>query len=282
MDMSDLDALHETGNDGPRQVVHSPEQVALHFPLAGPTSRILAYAIDLLVIYLIEASLLIAILLSTPLAGWAAQRLREAFPGNVAEPAAEAEALLTLFAFFVLVQLGLEIGYFVLLEAVTGGRSLGKRVLGLRVVRDGGVPLGLRESLIRNLLRTADALPANYLVGLVAMVLSPEGKRLGDVAAGTVVIRLDRPAPARPLPVAAPGAAAAFRFDRGQIAALGAEGRALVRQTLRRLDELSPETAEAALQRAVEALRGRLAYGAVAPEERRAFLEALLEASRRR
>jgi uncharacterized RDD family membrane protein YckC len=279
--MSDLDLLHETGNDGPRQVVHSPEQVALHFPLAGPTSRILAYAIDLLVIYGIEAALLVGIFLSTPLAGWVAERLREAFPSSAAQPAAEAEALLTLFAFFVLVQLGLEIGYFVLLEAVTGGRSLGKRVLGLRVVRDGGMPLGLRESLIRNLLRTADALPANYLVGLVAMVLSPEGKRVGDIAAGTVVIRLDRPAPARPLPVAAPGAAAAFRFDRGQIAALGAEGRALVRQTLRRLDELSPETAEAALQRAVEALRGRLAYGEVAPTERRAFLEALLEASRR-
>jgi uncharacterized RDD family membrane protein YckC len=244
--MDDLDPPHETTGDGPRQVVRSPEQVALHFPIAGPTSRILAYAIDVCLIWLLEVALLVAIFLSTPLAGWAAESLRTAFEGDGSDPEAELAAFLTFFAFFVLVQLALEVTYFVLLEATTGGRSLGKRVLGLRVMRDGGLPIGLREALVRNLLRTADSLPANYVVGLVAMLLSREGKRLGDFAAGTVVVRLDRPAAAQPL-APEPGDAAAFRFDR-----------------------------------AVEALRARLAYGEVALEERRAFLHALLAASRRR
>lgn len=248
--------------------------------MAGPTSRILAYAIDVFLIWCLEVALLVAVFLSTPLAGWAAEQLRAALGNEVSDPQAELSAFLAFAAFFVLVQLALEIAYFVLLETTTGGRSLGKRILGLRVMRDGGLPIGLRESLVRNLLRTADSLPANYLVGLVAMLLSREGKRLGDIAAGTVVVRLERPAAAQAL-AADPGDAAAFRFDRAQIASLGREGRALVRQTLRRIDELPREAAESALERAVEALRVRLAYGAVAPAERRAFLRALLAASRR-
>jgi uncharacterized RDD family membrane protein YckC len=279
--MDDLGFPDETTGDGLRQVVRSPEQVALHFPVAGPTSRILAYAIDVTLIWLIEAGVLIAVFLATPLAAWAAERLPAAVGNDPGGSRAELGAFIAFVVFFVLVQLALEVAYFVLLETTTGGRSLGKRILGLRVMRDGGLPLGLRESLVRNLLRTADSLPANYVVGLVTMLLSSEGKRLGDIAAGTVVVRLDRPAAAQPI-AAEPDDAAAFRFDRAQIASLGSEGRALARQTLRRIDELPAETAEAALERAVEALRVRLAYGEVARSERRAFLRALLAASRRR
>jgi uncharacterized RDD family membrane protein YckC len=279
--MDPLDSPDETTGEGPRQVVRSPEQVALHFPVAGPTSRILAYAIDVALIWCLEALVLVALLLATPLAGWAAERLRAAFGDDLGAPEAELGAFIAFVIFFVLVQLVLEVGYFVLLETTTGGRSLGKRILGLRVMRDGGLPIGLRESLVRNLLRTADSLPANYVVGLVTMLLSREGKRLGDIAAGTVVVRLDRPAAAQPI-AAEPEDAASFRFDRAQIASLGTEGRALARQTLRRIDELPAEAAEAALERAVEALRVRLAYGEVDRSERRAFLQALLAASRRR
>jgi uncharacterized RDD family membrane protein YckC len=278
--MSDLELDQETLSGGPRQVVRSPEQVALHFPVAGPSSRILAYGIDLAVVYAIEFVLALVLLLGTPLAGYLAEKLREAVPDPRGDPSQELSAFFTLFAVFLLVQLVLEMLYFVALEVATGGRSLGKRVVGLRVVRDGGLPLGVRESLVRNLLRTVDALPANYLVGLAAMLLSPEGKRLGDVAAGTVVIRLDRPPPAQPLWAAPRDAALAFRFDRAQIERLGPDGRALVRQTLRRLDALPRDAADTALERAVEALRARLGYGPVAAGERRAFLEALLDASR--
>jgi uncharacterized RDD family membrane protein YckC len=280
--MSDLGRLDETIDSGPRQVVRSPEQVALHFPVAGPTSRILAYGIDVLVIVTIEIAAFVALLASAPVAGALAERLRAAL-GSPTEPVQEVSAFFALAAFFLLFQLAVEMTYFVLIETTTGGRSVGKRVVGLRVVRDGGLPIGLRESLVRNLLRSADALPANYVVGLVAMLLSREGKRLGDLAAGTIVIRLDRPAAAPPLPAWAEGEGGeAFRFERGHVASLGAEGRALVRQTLRRLDELPPGAREAALERSVEALRARLGYAPVAPERRRAFLLALLEAARMR
>src|SRR4029453_4482102 len=198
--MSDLDPDEETLSAGLRQVVRSPEQVALDFPVAGPSSRILAYGIALVIVYAVEFVLLLLFFTASPFAGAVAQRLREAFGAPGADPSQELSALLALFAVFLLLQLAIEMLYFVVLEVTTNGRSVGKAVVGLRVVRDAGLPLGVRESLGRNLLRTADSLPATSLGGLVAMLLSPEGKRLGDLAAGTLVIRLDRPPPARPLP----------------------------------------------------------------------------------
>jgi hypothetical protein len=127
-----------------------------------------------------------------------------------------------------------------------------------------------------------DILPANYLVGLVAMVVSAEGKRLGDVAAGTVVVRMDRPAAALPLLDEGDAAAAGFRFDRSQVALLGRTERALLRQTLRRMETLPPDTTEAALARAVDVLCARIGHGPVEPGERVHFLRAMLRATRGR
>jgi len=279
------DPDYDSIDDGPRQVVRSPEQVVLHFPVAGPTSRMLAYSIDLIGIYLLEVFVFVGLLLASPLANWLIQQLgtvaseaKKATPQNAAESA----ALLYLFAFFLLVQIVIEWGYFAIWELSSGGRSLGKLALNLRVVCDGGAPITPRESLIRNLLRVVDILPVNYLVGLVAMVASAEGKRLGDLAASTVVVRIDRPAPALPLVDEGGPAATAFRFDRSQIALLGRAERALLRQTLRRLETLPPETAAAAVSRAVDVLRARIGYSPVAPSERVAFLRAMLRATRGR
>ena len=264
-----------------RQVLHSPEQVALHLPLAGPTSRMLAYAIDLAAIFTVELVVFFLLLASAPLAEWF-QRMVGEVQGELAAGGTpgESSALLTLLAGFLLLQFVIEWGYFLFFELAMGGRSLGKRALGLRVLRDGGRPLGLRESLVRNALRVVDMLPANYLVGLVAMVVSPEGKRLGDIAAGTVVVRLDRVA--RPPELPEVEEASAFRFDHVHLARLGSTERALLRQTLRRLDEFEPEAAAQALELAVETLRARLGYGAVEPAERKAFLSALWRVSRER
>ncbi len=191
----------------------------------------------------------------------------------------ESGAILYLLAFFVLLQLTIEWGYFLFFELTTGGRSPGKALLGLRVLRDGGEPIDLRASLLRNLLRLVDALPANYLVGLTAMVLSSEGKRLGDLAAGTVVVRLDRPPAARRLE-GEPGPAVRFRFERGQIARLGRQERTLLRQTLRRLGDLEPPAAADALARAADVLARRIGHPPVPEAERLDFLRALLRAAR--
>src|SRR5262249_57943690 len=69
------------------------------------------------------------------------------------------------------------------------GRTPGKRINGLRVVRSGGQPVDLVTSVIRNLLRIVDFLPVSYLVGIVSIVVTARNQRLGDIAAGTLVVR---------------------------------------------------------------------------------------------
>jgi uncharacterized RDD family membrane protein YckC len=275
---------YESIRDGPRQEVRSPEQVVLHFPVAGPTSRILAYGIDLLGIYLIEVLVVVFLVVASPSADWLLRRFHavaEETKRAAEHGGNEGTALLYLFAVFVLIQIVIEWGYFVFWEFSSGGRSAGKIALHLRVVRDGGGPITLRDTLLRNFLRVVDILPANYLIGLVAMVVSPEGKRLGDVAAGTVVVRMDRPAVAVPLIDEGDAAAGTFRFDRSQVARLGRAERALLRQTLRRVEALPSETAAAVLARAVDVLRVRIGYGPVEPSEHLSFLQAMLRATRR-
>lgn len=80
-------------------------------------------------------------------------------------------------------------GYFMLFEAFWNGQTPGKKLLGIRVVRDGGYPLDLAGSFIRNLVRAGEFALAFYAVSAIATLLSPENKRLGDMAAGTLVVR---------------------------------------------------------------------------------------------
>jgi hypothetical protein len=93
---------------------------------------------------------------------------------------------------------------------------------------------------------------------------------------------LDRPQPAPPLPDGAADEIGVFRFDRMHIARLGTNERALLRQTLRRLETLPADKAETILAQAVEVLRARIGYEPVALEQRAAFLRALLRAARNR
>ncbi|MNZ25343.1 RDD family protein [compost metagenome] len=87
--------------------------------------------------------------------------------------------------------------YMVLFEVLNQGRSPGKQLMGLRVVHDDGTPVGWSASLLRNLLRFADILPFGYTLGLLSCLSNREFKRLGDIAAGTLVIYRE-PTPARP------------------------------------------------------------------------------------
>jgi uncharacterized RDD family membrane protein YckC len=259
--------------------VRSPEQVALHLPIAGPGSRVLAYAIDYAVILLIEIGLFALLFAATPLLGTVLDWTQPIFNAGDSvrdRAAAMQDATMLLFALFIVAQLVVELGYFFAWEMLSGGRSLGKRVVGLRVVGDDGFALGPQASLVRNLLRLVDVLPGSYLVGLVAMVVSNRGKRLGDLAAGTLVVRLDRPLTA--LPITDAGAAAPFRFSRPQLAALGSTERTLLRQTLRRLETLPPEQAGDVLAHTVNALGKRLGLDPIPPAGRAAFLHALLRA----
>ena len=98
-------------------------------------------------------------------------------------------------------------GYPIAFEVLNDGQTIGKRTMGLKVVNDNGTPVTWVPSIVRNLLRTVDMLPALYGFGLVSGLLDPAGRRLGDHAAGTLVVYTERNAvrpPAPPAPPVAP------------------------------------------------------------------------------
>jgi uncharacterized RDD family membrane protein YckC len=94
--------------------------------------------------------------------------------------------------------------YMVLFEVLNQGRSPGKQWMGLQVVQDDGTPVGWSASLLRNLLRFVDLLPFGYFLGAISCLQHPGFKRLGDVAAGTLVIYREQPLTRPQLPPAEP------------------------------------------------------------------------------
>ena len=146
-------------------VVRLPEGVEFALPLAGPVSRLLALAVDLGAVSV--GTSLVGVLLAI-----------------VQVVSADAATGLLYVAHFVL-----SIGYGMACEWGLRGQTLGKRLLGLRVVDARGFRLRPHQVVTRNLLRAVDSLPFGYLVGGTAALLSPRLQRLGDLAAGTVVVR---------------------------------------------------------------------------------------------
>jgi uncharacterized RDD family membrane protein YckC len=143
--------------------ISTPERVTVAYELAGVGSRMLAQAIDALIV----AGILIGLLVA---AG--------AVSGPIALALAIGAATLT------------PVMYFLLLEWLRHGSTPGKAALRLRVVCDTGEPVGLQESAVRNLVRIADFLPGAYVLGGICAMSSRDGRRLGDMAAGTIVVRL--------------------------------------------------------------------------------------------
>lgn len=98
-------------------------------------------------------------------------------------------------AVYIVATFVLATGYWMALEVMWDGRTIGKRVLGLRVVGERGLRLSVGQVVLRNLLRPVDMLPAFGAVGALVMAVHPEHRRLGDLAAGTLVIRERRVPP---------------------------------------------------------------------------------------
>ena len=140
--------------------VETPEGVELALRCAGPVPRALALGVDLVI-----RGFAVAILAA------ALQWFGSASMGLI---------LLVLFV--------AEWLYPVLFEVLWHGRTPGKRAFGLTVVRDDGLPVDWGSSFLRNLLRTADFLPGMFGAALVSMMATKSFKRLGDLAAGTIVI----------------------------------------------------------------------------------------------
>ncbi len=155
-------------------LVTTPERVELSMPVAGIGSRTGAYLIDALLLFLFWSALYFALSFVAD------------FEGLVSSMSTLAQmiALLGLFA--------TQWVYWTVCEVFWNGQTPGKRIAGIRVVREDGAPVRFFESAVRNLLRAIDFLPAGYAVGLISMMFSRHGRRLGDLAAGTVLVRQEK------------------------------------------------------------------------------------------
>lgn len=183
-------------------VVATPERVAFAYETAGLGSRFVAQLIDVL--------LLAGLLLAITLLGIGIGMLTDSRAGLL---------------FVLLIGFAVLWGYFMVGEAVWSGQTLGKRLLRLRVVGVSGEPISAMQAIIRNLVRLVDFLPSYYLVGVIVMFVTQRSQRLGDLAAGTMVVKergavslrqllartAEAQAPTTPTPAPTPPAAAAAR-----------------------------------------------------------------------
>ncbi|MBM3498813.1 MAG: RDD family protein [Armatimonadetes bacterium] len=240
--------------------IETPERVDISYELAGPASRLMAAVLDHLIIGLaISALVLLAYGLDLGLPELGASRV-----------------LLVVVTAGPLILLAL---YFAAFEIAWRGQTPGKRAAGLRVMRDNGTPAAVVDILIRNTVRIVDFLPYFYFLGGLVAFVQRQSKRLGDLAAGTVVVKLRQTElpealepdsdPLRPVDLA-------FASLRPSAARLSAEERGMLRRFLERRYELPPAVRSEMAQRIVEALRPKLADEALA--QANAEPEPLLEA----
>ena len=158
--------------------VRTPESIAFSYELAGLGSRFLAVAIDMG----IQTLLIFGIFWGLVYAGsHLGPVLRETH-------ATKFETSLGI-AFLSIILFVVYFGYFILFETFWNGQSPGKKLFGLRVVRDGGYPADFSSIALRNIIRVGEAIFGLYAISAVAALMSPENKRLGDMAAGTIVVR---------------------------------------------------------------------------------------------
>jgi uncharacterized RDD family membrane protein YckC len=230
------------------RTIATPEGVELHMRLGGVGSRFAAGVID----FAIKGSIVLVIAL---IAGISL--------GGVPALVLSAAGLLFGMVFFD-----------ILFEVRSGGRTPGKRALGLRVVMADGRPVGLRASAVRNLLRLVEGLPLSYVPAIISILVTRSNQRLGDLAAGTVVLheagaRAQAPAErSRPVPA---------YTESWDVSAVTAQELAAVRDFLRRRHEFTPQARGALAARLAAALQGRVAgVRTELPPER--FLEDLAAA----
>ena len=153
------------GTDFRVLAINTPEGVHFQIPLAGPTTRFLAWFMDALVV--------------TSVFGACARGI-----SLVSSVNKDVTTAILIILYFVL-----NIGYPITMEWMWRGQTVGKRIFGLRVIDAGGKRLELMQVLLRNILRLVDLLPGLYMLGGASLILTRRCQRLGDLVANTVVIR---------------------------------------------------------------------------------------------
>ncbi|MFP5210260.1 MAG: RDD family protein [Acidobacteriota bacterium] len=263
---------HNPDQLGPDQLtIDTPELIAIEMPLAGIGSRFIALIVD----YLIWGAGLVVLALV----------FLFLLPGIVAFSKKSAQWTIALVIFVIF---AFNWGYFTLFEAFWNGRTPGKRVARIRVIQRSGRGIGLFESMARNLVRYVDQLPGFYAVGVIAMFATRQHQRLGDLAAGTLVVH-DREeeaplwgetgartftaqvfAPAAP----PPEPQTALTLSASGIARLAPADLEVLESFLARRLDMSLETRQALAQRIATAIEAKSGLEAPAEVSVETFLEA--------
>src|SRR5712691_9716473 len=165
--------------------VLTPERVSLQYDIAGIGSRGAAAIVDTV----IQSVALLVLFFGLT---------ASAAVGSVFGVGGNALTVLVL-GLFALALLIVTAGYFMLFEILWNGQTPGKRLVGVRVIRENGYPMRPIDAVIRNLVRLVDWLPGAYGIGVLTMLLNKRAKRLGDFASGTIVVREGSRGAAAPL-----------------------------------------------------------------------------------
>jgi uncharacterized RDD family membrane protein YckC len=149
--------------------IDTPEQVQLEFILAGIGSRFMATVLDSLIQALLYLVLFLVLLV------FSANPFTRRFPTWT-------------LAIFIFIAFSIYWGYYAIFETLWKGQTPGKRVAGIRVIKDSGRAISAFEAIARNLMRVVDWFPSLYGVGVLTMLLNNQNRRLGDFVAGTLVV----------------------------------------------------------------------------------------------
>lgn len=205
--------------------METPEQIEVDLELAGLGSRFMAQLVDWFWKGLFTVILLL---------------LSVIFLGAIGRETVFENPSKLVIALAVSVLYILWLGYGIYFEVRRSGQTPGKRFAGIRVIRDGGAPLDFQAAAIRNLLAMADFLPLLYLLGSLLILLTSRRQRLGDMAAGTIVVR-ERTVDLGTEPEEAllDYASEEYTFNHTQLANLTPADRAVLREFLRRNEKMN-------------------------------------------
>ncbi len=259
--------------------IDTPEQVGLEYSVAGVGSRFVAALLDSLILF----AFFFAEILAMVAIGTAASRT-----GNGSVSSAAGKWFLAVVVFL---NFAVAWGYFALFEAYWHGQTPGKRVMKVRVIKDSGRQITLFEALARNLLRVVDYLPGFYLVGLITLLCNKRNQRLGDLAAGTMVVheRLEEPSllyqtsttlvapvgftarPGEPETVLPWGQAVTAMFPADAVAKLSAQDLAVIETFFSRMLDLPLHTRAAVAYQMVGQMTAKMGVGVPAGNPERAL-----------
>lgn len=155
--------------------IRTPEQVEIELKLAGVGSRFVGIAIDTLIQFVLLLIVWLSVFVTQP--SLTSKNFLDFIRSGFA-------ALLIVLTFLI------TFGYFIFFETIWSGQTPGKKFAKIKVLKDNGEPVSFIDVLIRNIFRIVDFLPFYYMIGIISILASNKAKRIGDIAAKTVVVLL--------------------------------------------------------------------------------------------